>query len=61
MTRMEYIQSCTKEQLVKFLCDIVNETNNRNEYASICEHCPAEGSCSVGHTGFIDWLEQEKE
>lgn len=52
MTRMEYLQSCSKEELVKFLCSI-----NEND-PDQCGHCPASELCHIGHTGFADWLEQ---
>jgi len=53
MTNYEYIKSCSKEQLIKFLCDLF--------HADICSFCPASKHCFIGHTGFQDWLDDEHE
>lgn len=50
MTNLEYIQTCSKEELVHFLCAM-----------SDCSDCVARDHCHTGHTGFIDWLEREKD
>lgn len=49
MTNLEFIQSCTPEQLVKILC-IINDD---------CNKCVARDLCREGHTGFSDWLKQD--
>ena len=51
MTNLEYIQSCTKEELVKLLCA---------ELKMNCFGCVAGEYCYHGHTGFIDWLDEER-
>lgn len=49
MTKLEYIRNCTKEQLVRLLCDVANA----------CETCTAQELCRNGHNGFLDWLEED--
>ena len=51
MTNLEYIQSCTKEELVGLLC---------TELKTHCFRCVAREYCYNGHTGFIDWLDEER-
>lgn len=53
MTNLEFIQESpkkTKEDLVNLFCDLFQKD---------CDNCPATNTCRIGHTGFIDWLEQE--
>jgi len=54
MTNLEFIQTCTKLQLVNLLC---------NEIAPVhhCGNCVASDYCYTGHNGFIDWLDEEHE
>lgn len=51
MTNAGRIRSMTDEELSKFLCSMfVNGS---------CCYCIAEQYCEYGHTGMIDWLQQE--
>lgn len=52
MTNMEYIQSCTKEELVNLLCV---------ELKTDCFRCVAEEYCHSGRVGFTDWLDENRE
>ena len=52
MTRLEYIQSCTKEELVKYLCEVIDVAYGE------CINCPAGEYCHYKHNGFEDWLEE---
>lgn len=58
MTRYEYIQSCSLEEMAHILCDILDvcmcEQNIRP-----CDVCLATNDCKVGHNGFKDWLNKE--
>lgn len=51
MTNLEYIQSCTKEELVELLCV---------EFKTDCFRCVAREYCYFGHPGFIYWLDAER-
>lgn len=51
MTRMEHIQSLTKEELAAFLCEINGDD---------CDKCVATEECRDYHKGFLDWLEEEE-
>lgn len=50
MTNLEYIRTCSKEELVRFFCDL-----------SDCSDCVARDHCHTGHNGFIDWLDEDKD
>lgn len=61
MTRLEFIQSCSKEELARFLCDMYD---NITEFH--CGLCVASEQCqyyanSTVHTGngFHRWLEED--
>lgn len=51
MTNLEYIRTCTKEELAELLCV---------ELDMYCSDCVAREYCYNGHTGFIDWLDEER-
>jgi len=51
VTNKDYIQSCDKEELAKFLC---------HETQTLCSRCVAQGYCYAGHVGFLDWLDKER-
>lgn len=51
MTNLEYIQSCTKEELVSLLCV---------ELKTDCSRCVAREYCYYRHTGFADWLDEKR-
>ena len=51
MTNLEYIQSCTKEELAKFLCQ---------KLTGDCEDCVAKETCFCGRNGFHIWLDKER-
>lgn len=56
MTNLEYIRTCTKEELVDLLCVELNTD---------CYCCVAREYCynehtGFRHTGFIDWLDEER-
>ena len=50
MTLFDRIHSADITELAEFLCKL------RGSY---CAGCPADGSCYLGHKGFIDFLRQE--
>lgn len=52
MTNMEYIQSCTKEELAVLLCEM--------HMTMHCTSCVANRYCGDRHIGFIDWLDEER-
>lgn len=52
MTNLEYIRTCTKEELVDLLCVDLDMR---------CLYCVARKYCYFGHAGFIDWLDEERE
>lgn len=54
MTNLEFIQTCTKEELVRLLCNEIAPTYH-------CENCVASEHCYIEHNGFIDWLDEEHE
>ena len=49
MTNLEYIQSCTKEELAKFICKLIGD----------CEACIAKDICFYKHNGLYIWLDKE--
>ena len=51
VTNADRIRAMTDEELSQFLCSWHN--------AEECHHCVAERFCEYGHTGMIDWLQQE--
>ncbi len=53
MTRLEYLQTASKEDIASLLCDLMDNTT--------CGPCQAQEFCRMGHTGFEDWLEEEQE
>lgn len=52
LNNMEYIQSCTKDQLAKVLCDL-SDAN--------CGLCAATDYCFFTRNGFLDWLDEKTE
>lgn len=50
MTNLEYIRTCSKEELVHFLCAM-----------SDCSDCVARDHCWYEHTGFNTWLDEDKD
>lgn len=50
MTLLERIHTADVTELAEFLCELRD---------SHCGGCPAEGSCYIGHKGFLDFLRQE--
>ena len=54
MTRVEFIQSCSKEELARFLCDM---HDNITEFH--CGLCVANEQCQTDDNGFLHWLEEE--
>ena len=61
MTRMEYMQHSETQQLAGALCNIVTSVNDRNGIEDVCKGCPASELCYVGHTGFTDWLMEDRD
>ena len=51
VTNLEYIRTCTKEELAVLLC----------EMHTYCTSCVANRYCGNRHIGFIDWLDEERE
>ena len=60
MTRLEVFKKGDKEEIAHILCNIIQDTCTSVE-DDFCDRCPATKWCSFGHTGFIDWLEQEEQ
>lgn len=52
MTNLEFIQTCTKLQLVNLLCNEIAPAHH-------CGNCVASDYCYTDHNGFIDWLDKE--
>lgn len=50
MTNREKINRMTNQEMADYLCKNTQ-----------CWKCPAGKYCSLGHTGYIDWLEAEAE
>ncbi len=50
MTNREKINRMTNQEMADYLCKNTQ-----------CWECPAGKYCSLGHTGYIDWLEAEAE
>ena len=48
MTRAEAIRQMTDEEIATFLCSI-----------SDCQTCVAQDTCSYGHKGYKDWVQEE--
>lgn len=55
MTNLDYIRSCTKEELAYLLCHELIEKN-----ASGCHGCIASPYFGNGRVCFIDWLDAER-
>ena len=58
MTRYEYIQSCSLEEMAHILCDILDVSLIDSDIRP-CDVCIATKYCKVGHNGFKDWLSKE--
>lgn len=54
MTRLEFIQSCSKEELADFLCNMYDGVITFH-----CGLCVANEHCQQGERGFLHWLEEE--
>ena len=54
MTNLEFIQTCSKDELIRLLCNEIAPTYH-------CENCVASEHCYFEHNGFIDWLDEEHE
>lgn len=66
MTRIQFIQSCSLEELAKIFCSIIDDVDYQvHEKGGIdietCDYCPATEFCRIGHNGFLDWLLKERE
>lgn len=53
VTLFDGIKTADRIELAHFLCELVSQSSQG------CETCPANKYCHIGHTGMIDWLEQE--
>lgn len=54
MTRFEVIKKMTVEQLGHYLCNLYDEIHG-------CDNnCPGYNHCYIGHTGTIQWLQEEE-
>ena len=49
MTNLEYIRTCSDDELVRVLCEM-----------NQCSECIASDYCFTEHNGFIDWLKKER-
>lgn len=58
MTRYEKIKSMSKSEMRTFLCDLWLLSSDPDT-ASGCETCPMQHKCHKGHTGWIDFLNEE--
>lgn len=60
MTMMEKMQSCSKEELAKILCRIVEDTaDGFVDDDFCCDACVVQEFCSKGHNGFLTWLDRK--
>lgn len=50
MKRIDVLRTASKKIVSLMLCQL-----------SDCSDCVAQGLCSLGHTGFIDWLEMDED
>ena len=57
MTRYEKIKLMSKEDLGRYLCDLIGEVAGRDD----CDVCPAHDLCFIGHNGMVDWLGEEEQ
>jgi hypothetical protein len=57
MTRYENIKQMSKEDLGRYLCNLITEVAGAKD----CDVCPARGLCSVGHNGMVEWLDGEEQ
>lgn len=59
MTRYEAIKSMSKQDMIRFLCDLWLLSSDPDT-ATGCDHCPMAGlHCRIGHTGWEDFLDEE--
>ena len=57
-TRFEQIKEMDIQQMTKFLCNFTEAILDSADIDNICDYCPAEKYCKVGHTGYVDWLKE---
>ena len=51
MTLLERIKTADASELASFLCKMYVRSGT-------CDGCPAEGLCSFGHNGMLNWLKK---
>ena len=60
MTNYEHLNSQNElEDVARFLCDSMDYIERDNKYG--CDICPVRELCSVGYSGWREWLEREEE
>ena len=58
MTRLEALKD--PDRAAEILCVLVLDVMIGMDAENyLCDSCPAERWCDVGHLGFIDWLQTE--
>lgn len=60
-TRFEQIKEMNIEQMKQFLCRLTEATLELADISYVCDYCPAQKFCKLGHNGFEDWLLEEYE
>lgn len=53
VTLFDGVKTADRIELAHFLCELVSQSSQG------CGTCPASSKCHYGHTGMLDWLEQE--
>ena len=61
MNNREKLNAMTNEEFANHFCNEIMGEVERKFDGDICKICPFTKECSYGHTGFLDWLEQEAE
>ena len=51
-SKADAIREMTDKELADFLCEVIYQN---------CGDCVAYGYCSEGHTGMIDWLQEDED
>lgn len=57
-TRYKQITEMDKEEMTKFLCNLTEAILNLADIDGVCNYCPAQKYCKIGHTGYQDWLDE---
>ena len=59
MKNREKLNQMTDEELAAKVCDFINAVADKADIDDMCDICPFNKLCSLGHTGVSVWLGQE--